>query len=79
MKEEFNRNQAVITSLDELIDDNNPVRAIDAFAKSLDVEKLGYHTYSNNVGRPAYDTHELIGLYLYSYMNQVMSSRKLEK
>ena len=79
MKGEINRNQIVMTSLDEMIEKDSTVRIIDNFVRSLDVEKLGYRVYTNKVGRPAYDVKELVALYLYSYMNQVMSSRKLEK
>lgn len=74
----IDRNQAMIISLDEMISENSNVRAIDAYVHSLDVEKLGYHVYTNKVGRPAYNPRDLIGLYLYGYMNRVMSSRMLE-
>lgn len=77
--ERIDRNQCIITSLDEMIDENSNVRVIDAYVRSLDVEKLGYHVYTNKVGRPAYNPQELIGLYLYSYMSKVMSSRMMEQ
>lgn len=77
--EKINRNQTMITSLDEMIEENSTVRVVDAYVRSLDVEKLGYHVHTNKVGRPAYDPHEMIGLFLYSYMSRVMSSRMLEK
>ena len=74
----IDRNQTMIISLDEMISENSNVRVIDAYVRSLEVEKLGYHVYTNKVGRPAYNPQELIGLYLYGYMNRVMSSRMLE-
>ena len=37
----FDRNQTMITSLDEMISENSNVRVIDAYVRSLDVEKLG--------------------------------------
>lgn len=74
----IDRNQSMIISLDEMISENSNVRVIDAYIRSLDVEKLGYHVYTNKVGRPAYNPQDLIGLYLYGYMNHVMSSRMLE-
>ena len=74
----FDRNQTMITSLDEMIAENSNVRVIDAYVRSLDVEKLGYHVYTNKVGRPSYNPQDLIGLYLYGYMSHVMSSRMLE-
>lgn len=75
----IDRNQFMITSLDDMIDENSNVRIIDAYVKSLDVDKLGYKVYTNKVGRPAYDPRDLIGLYLYSYMSRVMSSRMMEQ
>lgn len=74
----IDRNQSMIISLDEMISENSTVRVIDAHVRSLDVEKLGYHVYTNKVGRPAYNPRDLIGLYLYGYMSHVMSSRMLE-
>ena len=75
----FNRNQFMMTSLDEMISKDSKVRVIDAYVHSLDVEQLGYKIYTNKVGRPSYNPQDLIGLYLYSYMSQVMSSRKMEE
>ncbi len=75
----FNRNQFMMTTLDEMISEDSKVRVIDAYAHSLDVEQLGYQVYTNKVGRPSYNPQDLIGLYLYSYMSQVMSSRKMEE
>ena len=74
----MNRNQCMMTSLDDLIAENSTVRVIDAYVQSLDVKKLGYQVSANKVGRPAYNPKDLIGLYLYSYMSRVMSSRMME-
>lgn len=73
------RNQMILTSLDDMISEDSIVRVIDAYVHSLDVEKLGYQVYTNKVGRPAYNPQDLIGLYLYSYMTKVMSSRVMEQ
>ena len=48
----IDRNQSMIISLDEMISENSNVRVIDAYVRSLDVEKLGFHVYTNKVGRP---------------------------
>lgn len=77
--EKIDRNQLMLTSLDDMIDANSNVRVIDAYVHSLDVCKLGYCVYTNSVGRPSYNPQDLIGLYLYSYMTKVMSSRAMEK
>ena len=75
----IDRNQFMMTSLDDMIDKNSNVRVIDAYVQSLDIERLGYQVYTNKVGRPAYNPKDLIGLYLYSYMSRVMSSRMMEQ
>lgn len=75
----IDRNQMILTSLDDMISEDSIVRVIDAYVHSLDVEKLGYQVYTNKVGRPAYNPQDLIGLYLYSYMTKVMSSRVMEQ
>lgn len=36
----------VTTSLDDLVDKNNSVRAIDSYVESLDLESLGFIAYS---------------------------------
>ena len=74
----IDRNQSMIISLDEMIPESSNVRVIDAYVRTINVEKLGYHVHKNKVGRPAYNPQDLIGLYLYGYMSHVMSSRMLE-
>ena len=67
-------------ALDEYVDEGNPVRFIDAFIDSLHLEKLGFkHSVPCDVGRPSYDPSDLLKLYVYGYLNQVRSSRKLER
>src|SRR5207244_3915907 len=60
---------------------DNPVRFIDAFVESLDLRALGFQwprENSQNRGRPAYNPGDLLKLYLYGYLHQVRSSRRLE-
>ena len=67
-------------TLDQYVDEENPVRFIDAFIDSLDIEKLGFkHSIPCETGRPSYNPSDLLKLYVYGYLNQVRSSRKLEK
>jgi transposase len=66
--------------LDEYIEEENPVRFIDAFVDSLNMEKLGFkHSIPADTERPSYKPSDLLKLYVYGYLNQVRSSRKLEK
>jgi transposase len=67
-------------TLDEYVEKDNPVRFIDAFVDTLNLEKLGFrHALSSEVGRPSYDPKDLLKLYLYGYLNQVRSSRRLKR
>ncbi len=76
------RKQSVLfpSILDDYVDKENPVRFIDAFVDSLNLEKLEFkHSVLADTGRPSYDPSDLLKLYVYGYLNQVRSSRKLEK
>jgi len=65
--------------LEDWIDENNPVRAIDAFVDELDLAELGFEGVAPEVtGRPAYHPSVLLKLYIYGYLNRVQSSRRLE-
>ncbi len=77
-----NRNQTVLfpESLDEYIAGENPVRVIDAFVDSLDLQTLGFtHALLNETGRPPYHPAVLLKLYVYGYLNRIRSSRTLER
>jgi transposase len=66
--------------LDDWVDDDNPVRAIDVFVESLDLADLGFAGATPSVtGRPAYHPSILLKLYIYGYLNRVQSSRRLER
>jgi len=57
------------------------VRAIEAYVASLDLAELGFaHARrSGGAGQPPYDPADLLKLYLYGYLSQVRSSRRLER
>lgn len=56
------------------------VRVIDAFVDGLDVKRLGFgRSVPACTGRPPYDPRDLLKLYLYGYLNEVRSSRRLER
>ena len=65
--------------LDNWIDENNPVRVIDAFVDTLDLGALDFEgVVPAETGRPAYHPSVLLKLYVYGYLNRVQSSRRLE-
>lgn len=76
------RNQVVMfpESLDEYVNDDNPVRFIDAFVDGLDLRALGFErAVPAETGRPPYAPGVLLKLYVYGYLNRIRSSRKLER
>lgn len=80
--EGVNRNQLVMfpESLDEYIGEDNPVRFIDAFVDSLDLQALGFErVVPRETGRPPYHPAVLLKLYIYGYVNNIRSSRRLER
>jgi len=67
-------------ALDDYISQENPVRFIDAYVDSLDLDQLGFrHAILQETGRPPYHPGDLLKLYLYGYLNRVRSSRQLER
>jgi len=61
------RNQSVLfpSMLDDYVDKENPVRFIDAFVDSLNLEKLGFkHSVLADTGRPSYNPSDLLKLRL---------------
>ncbi|MFH6999392.1 transposase [Flavobacterium sp. FlaQc-57] len=76
----ISRHQMRISSLEDTISLDNPVRFIDAFVSFLDLSKLGFSAQTlNKEGRPSYNSPLFIKIYLYGYLNGLRSSRKLEK
>jgi transposase len=66
--------------LDDYIAEENPVRFIDAFVDSLDLDALGFRRVQPAAtGRPAYHPGDILKLYIYGYMNRLRSSRRLEQ
>jgi len=65
--------------IDDYVDVDNPARTIDAFGGMLDLAALGFDVEPEATGRPGYRPAMLFKLYLYGYLNQVKSSRRLER
>lgn len=67
------------TTLDELIPGDHVCRVIEALVSKLNMEELGFvRAEPAAMGRPGYDPRDLLKLYLYGYLHQVRSSRRLE-
>jgi transposase len=66
--------------LDDWVEENNPVRVIDAFVDALNLAELGFAGVEPEAtGRPSYHPAVLLKLYVYGYLNRVQSSRRLER
>lgn len=67
--------------IEDYVGPDNPVRAIDSFVSALDLTNLGFRHADRRtgVGQPPYDPCDLLKLYLYGYINQIRSSRRLER
>ena len=81
-KECRNRQQAELIplSLDEQINPNNRIRAIDAYVNTLKLNQLGFKLteIDSGKGQPPYNPATLLKLYLYGYIERIRSSRRLE-
>lgn len=76
------RQQATLLpdTLDDYVDEDHPVRVIDAFVDTLDMKALGFSKAETQItGRKPYHPGDLLKLYVYGYLNQTRSSRRLEK
>jgi len=66
--------------LDDYVAENNPVRVIEAFVEELDLRGLGFEgVVPETTGRPAYHPATMLKIYVYGYINQIQSSRRLER
>src|SRR5471032_133618 len=66
--------------LDDYVSEENPVRVIDVFVDELDLAALEFEgVVSEATGRPSYHPGLLLKIYIYGYVNQIASSRRLER
>jgi transposase len=80
--EGLSRNQTFLLpkTIEEYVQADNPIRFIDAYVNTLDMEKLGFtHSTPQDLGRPSYNPKDICKLYLYGGLNHIRSSRKLER
>jgi transposase len=66
--------------LEDWIDEDHPVRVIDAFVDAMDLAGAGFGRMSPaQTGRPCYHPSVLLKLFIYGYLNRIPSSRRLER
>ena len=77
---ELSRQQLQISSLEDKIALDNPVRFIEVFVEYISFEALGFTTQTIKFeGMPSFDTNLFLKINLYGYLNGLRSSQKLEK
>lgn len=64
--------------VDDYVAEDSPVRVVDLFVDELNLTVLGFEGAAAT-GRPGYHPAMLLKLYIYGYLNQVQSSRRLER
>lgn len=80
--EGWNRSRSFLLPecVDDHVDENNPVRAVDAFTDELDLAKLGFgRAAPAETGRPACHPAAMLKLHLHGCLNRIPSSRRLER
>ena len=65
--------------MDDYVEQDSVVRVIDVFIDRLDISGLGFKTEAADTGRPGYHARTMLKIYVYGYLNQVHSSRRLER
>jgi transposase len=76
-----NRDQSTMfpERIDDYVGEDSPVRVVDVFIDGLDISGLGFKTEASDTGRPGYHPWTMLKIYVYGYLNQVHSSRRLER
>lgn len=65
---------------EDMITEDNPVRAIEAVVESMNIASLGFvYAETKGTGRKPYNPEDMFKLYAYSYYNGIRSSRKIER
>ena len=65
--------------VDDYVEEDSIVRVIDVFIDRLDISGLGFKAEAAETGRPGYHPRTMLKIYVYGYLNQVHSSRRLER
>ena len=66
--------------VDDYVGDDALVRIVDGFVQSLDLADLGFRqAIAASTGRPGYHPGDMLCLYIWGYLNQLRSSRHLER
>lgn len=65
--------------VDDYVDEDSLARVVDVFIDKLDISGLGFKAEAAETGRPGFHPRTMLKIYVYGYLNQVHSSRRLER
>lgn len=65
--------------VDDYVEEDSVARVIDVFIDKLDISGLDFKAEAADTGRPGYHPRTMLKIYVYGYLNQVHSSRRLER
>ena len=67
-------------TIDECIEQDNIIRAIDAYVETLNLKEIGFEYTQEELikGQHPYPPSALLKLYIWGYLNRTNSSRRLE-
>ncbi len=76
-----NRHQSTLfpERVDDYVDEDSMARVIEVFVDRLDIPGLGFKAEAADTGRPGFHPRTMLKIYVYGYLNQVHSSRQLER
>ncbi len=65
--------------IDDMIEDDNIIRFMDAYVESLDMKELGSKMPKGTTGKPTYRPQLKLKVYLYGYFEKIRSFIKRDK
>ena len=76
----ISRQQLQISSLEDKIALENPVRFVEAFVENISLESIGFRVQTiKSEGRPSFDTKVFLKIYLYGYLKQELHPKNVAK
>ena len=82
LRKGVNRDQTLLLPevIDEYVDDDNPVRFIDAYVDSLNLIELDFsYAETKETGRPPYNPGDMLKLYIYGFSIEYAPAKDLRK